>query len=118
MAHACFPQAQPLANSKESGSWLAVKLLHNTTLYYDAPFVHKMDHDQSAVANTTAVNKRAVHLSTLQIPSSYESVLAIVPGLHQRPPVLPEPDDPLLASPAPPKQGFDLVLHVVCLDCC
>jgi hypothetical protein len=59
-------------------------------------------------------NKRAVHLSTLQIPSSYESVLAIVPGLHQRPPVLPEPKDPLLALPAPPKQGFDLVLHVVC----
>ena len=44
---------------------------------------------------------------------SYEAVLEIVPGLHQRPPVLPAPDDPLLVLPEPPKQGFDLVLHIV-----
>ena len=87
-------------------------MLHDATLYYDCPITPSIATNDPALLGPLT-KKRAIHISTLQIPVSYEAVLAIVPGIHQTPPALPNPEDPDLSLPDPPKQGFDLVLHVV-----
>lgn len=53
---------------------------------------------------------RPIHMSALQIPMTYEAVLDIVPGLHGRPPRLPETEDQFF--PPPPEMGYDFVFHV------
>ena len=54
--------------------------------------------------------KRAIHISTLQIPVVYEAILETVPGLHARPPILPDsmPPDCL----PPPKTSYDFMFHI------
>jgi len=64
----------------------------------------------AAEANIPTLTSCDIHLSTLQVPVTYEDVLAIVPGLHARPPII--PPDPDLPSIIPPPDGFDLVFHV------
>jgi len=64
------------------------------------------------MANSITQTARDVHLSILQVPVVYEDVLAIVPGLHARPPILPPSADPDLADIIPPADGFDLIFHV------
>ncbi|KAK7030459.1 hypothetical protein VNI00_014044 [Paramarasmius palmivorus] len=49
-------------------------------------------------------------ITTLEIPVVYEEVLAIVPGLHRKPPELPPSDD--LLHTHPPPHGYDFILHV------
>jgi len=104
----------PFAYHKENPSWLAVRLLHNLILYADSPTSSVTVKDQAILADPTSTSRkrRAIHVSALQVPVSYASVLSIVPGLHQRPPVLPPCDDPFLSITTPPRQGFDLILHV------
>ena len=53
-----------------------------------------------------------IHITTLEVPVSYQAVLSITPGLHGRPPVLPRPNDPSLAVPPPPANGYDFIFHV------
>lgn len=53
---------------------------------------------------------RPIHISVLEIPVSYEAVLAVVPGLHARPPILPEHGGPFF--PPPPPSGYDFVFHI------
>lgn len=53
--------------------------------------------------------QRPIHLSTLQIPVTYEAVQEITPGLHARPPVLPETATNI--SPPPP-EGYDFIFHI------
>ena len=56
---------------------------------------------------------RPIHITTLQIPVVYDSVLQIVPGLHARPAVLSEHlDTPTETSLGPPEGGYDLIVHV------
>lgn len=56
-------------------------------------------------------NQQYAKITTLQVPVVYRDVLDIVPGLHRKPPVFPQPtSDPLHTNP--PSQGYDLILHV------
>jgi len=57
--------------------------------------------------------KRYIRISTILMPMEYEEVLNIVPGLHSRPPVLPESDkEHPTPNPTPPREGYDLMFHV------
>ncbi|OCH88885.1 peptidase C15 pyroglutamyl peptidase I-like protein [Obba rivulosa] len=53
-----------------------------------------------------------IHITTLEIPVTYQAVLNIAPGLHARPPVLPQPEDPAFAIPPPPPNGYDFMFHI------
>ncbi|RPD78601.1 peptidase C15, pyroglutamyl peptidase I-like protein [Lentinus tigrinus ALCF2SS1-7] len=79
----------PFSDYKENPSWLAVQPLHDTRLATDSG--------------------RPIHITTLELPVSYEYVLKNVPGLHKRPPVLPSSAD---ASISIPEQGYDFIFHV------
>ena len=59
-------------------------------------------------------NVRPIHVSTLQIPVSYQSVMDVVPLLHQHPPVFhPSIADQAAANHvARPQKGYDFILHV------
>jgi pyroglutamyl-peptidase len=50
-----------------------------------------------------------IHISALQIPSTYDAAFDCVPALHARPPVIP-PSNPKVAPP--PANGYDFILHV------
>ncbi|ESK90670.1 peptidaseC15,pyroglutamyl peptidaseI-likeprotein [Moniliophthora roreri MCA 2997] len=56
------------------------------------------------------MNECYAKITTLEIPVVYEDVLAIVPGLHRKPPELPPSDD--LLHTHPPPQGYDFIFHV------
>lgn len=121
-------------------SWLAVKPLHNTVIYAEVqpqpppePSPHHMPplgpssrpfpppppepvepvDDQMHEDPTPIVQQ--IHFTTLLIPVSYAAVLAITPGLHARPPVLPFPDDPAFAATHLPPNGFDFIFHTGCV---
>ena len=77
-----------------------MKQLQNTILHTDIP----------SDATIVGDRQRPIHISTLQIPVVYESILEIVPGLHARPPILPEsmPPDCL----PPPETSYDFMFHI------
>ena len=77
-----------------------MKQLQNTVLHTDIP----------SEATIVGERKRPIYISTLQIPVVYEAILDIVPGLHARPPILPEsmPPDTL----PPPKTSYDFMFHI------
>lgn len=108
------PRTQPFHRFKVNPSWLAVKPLHDTILYIDPPAEPITVDDQLTVAeaNIPTLTVRDIHLSILQVPVTYEDVLAIVPGLHARPPIIPPAVDPDLTNIIPPPDGFDLIFHV------
>ncbi len=64
--------------------------------------------DMEAVSQAPLV----IHITTLQIPVTYHAVLSTVAGLHFRPPVLPEPEDPAFMIPTPPQNGYDFMFHI------
>jgi len=82
----------PFRSFKVNPSWLAVKPLHNTTL------------------RTT--DDKPIHITSLEVPTLYQSVLALAPSIHARPPVVPAPRDPAMAVAAPPLDGYDFILHI------
>lgn len=84
----------PFREFKVNPSWLAVKPLHNTTVY------------------TSGDSPRPIHITALEVSTTYETVLSITPGFHARPPVLPISKDPAFAAVSPPSDGYDFVLHV------
>ncbi|KAG1732195.1 uncharacterized protein EDB91DRAFT_1152111 [Suillus paluster] len=104
----------PFSRYAINPSWLAVKPLHNTILHIDLPTEPITVDDQTPMPeeNSFIQDVRDIHLTTLQVPVTYEGVLAIVPGLHARPPVLPSSTDPDLPDIIPPPDGFDLIFHV------
>lgn len=71
-----------------------MKPLHNTTL------------------RTVDAIERPIHVTALEVPVTYTDVLALTPGFHASPPVLPEPADPAFALSDLPPNGFDFILHV------
>ncbi|KAL0956038.1 hypothetical protein HGRIS_002210 [Hohenbuehelia grisea] len=101
----------PFAHFDENPSWLAVKPLHNVVIEPDATAEPIIVNNNTALQQSTPKpQRRSIHISTLQVPVTYEAVLATVPGLHARPPVLPDTGDPLF--PPPPAEGYDLMFHI------
>ncbi|KAG5342907.1 hypothetical protein C0989_005855 [Termitomyces sp. Mn162] len=91
-------EAQPFHHYEVNPSWLAVQPLHDTTLYPDP------------TAAGTRGRPRPIHISALEIPVIYEAVLADVPGLHSRPPILPHTVRD--SFPPPPPSGYDFIFHI------
>lgn len=77
----------------------------------DVPAEPILPGDQTLLAHSQSclTVKREIRITVLQVPVTYESVLAIVPGLHAKPPVL--PSDSLSLS-ALPLEGYDIFFHV------
>jgi pyroglutamyl-peptidase len=46
---------------------------------------------------------RQIHVTAAMIPTVYDQVLALIPGFHARPPVIPLQDD--IVSLPPPEDG-------------
>ncbi|KZT72046.1 peptidase C15, pyroglutamyl peptidase I-like protein [Daedalea quercina L-15889] len=82
----------PFRSFKINPSWLAVKPLHNITI--------------------RTAEDRPVHVTSLEIPTVYESVLTLTSSIHSRPPIVPTPKDPAMATAKPPTDGYDFILHV------
>lgn len=104
---------QPFLHYKENPSWLAVQPLHNTVIVLDEqPERAVMDDKLGLKKDEEEIPKTRIHISALQVPVVYESVLETVPGLHLRPPILPGEvmNDGLF--PRPPKKGYDLIFHI------
>ncbi|TFK75258.1 peptidase C15, pyroglutamyl peptidase I-like protein [Pluteus cervinus] len=95
----------PFSHYEVNPSWLAVKALHNTV--HIAEGAPPLD---TGISSTEGKAYRSIHISTLEIPMTYDAALHIVPGLHLRPPILPEMDDP--AFPPPPATGYDFMFHI------
>jgi len=94
----------PFSHYKENPSWAAVKLLQNAILYTDIPS------DPATTTTTTGDRQRPIHISALEIPVVYEAVLERVPGLHSRPPILPESIPPDCVPP--PDTSYDFMFHI------
>ncbi|KAF9562759.1 peptidase C15, pyroglutamyl peptidase I-like protein [Agrocybe pediades] len=101
----------PFQHYQGNPSWLAVSPLQNEILHTDVPS-NLLSSNPKATAQDPVIDThpRPIHITTLQIPVVYESVLAIVPGLHARPPILPEdaPED----CADPPENYYDFVFHL------
>ncbi|KAF8070233.1 hypothetical protein FPV67DRAFT_1486703 [Lyophyllum atratum] len=98
----------PFNQYEVNPSWLAVKPLHNTIVSADtsSPIVV----EDEVVLEENQNRALPIHISALEVPVSYEAVLAIVPGLHARPPILPESAKSLF--PSPPPSGYDFIFHI------
>ena len=55
---------------------------------------------------------RHIHLSSLQLPPTYDAVLDYVAGLHARPPLIPPTNPPTTVVAPPPESGYDLIFHI------
>ncbi|KZT11055.1 peptidase C15 pyroglutamyl peptidase I-like protein [Laetiporus sulphureus 93-53] len=104
----------PFHKFNENPSWMSVKPLHNTVLYTDPPVDLVMQDDQAIITDDMEEPPRPqpIHITALEVPMSYQAVLAITPGLHARPPILPLSNDPDYVFPPPPPNGYDFMFHV------
>ncbi|KAI0342062.1 peptidase C15, pyroglutamyl peptidase I-like protein [Trametopsis cervina] len=109
----------PFWKYTENPSWAAVKPLHNTIIYTEPqpPTEANSAKDQSTsyaepMQQDGPVTLQQIHITTLLIPVSYQEVLAVTPGLHARPPILPIPADPAFTPTHLPANGFDFIFHV------
>lgn len=104
---------QPFARYAENPSWLAIRPLHNTVLYTQpeanpTPYNDQMVTDEDVDMPPTP---QPIHITAVELPVTYKAVRSFVPGLHARPPVIPQPSDPELAIAPPPINGYDFILH-------
>lgn len=134
-----FGQVQPFWKYEVNPSWTAVAPLHDTVMYTEMvpqpppdpqpshqllgpptgrlppiappPTVEPVDSDTDMAEDTSPITQQ-IYITTLQIPVVYQSVLSITPGLHAKPPILPEPDDPAFAPKHLPPNGFDFIFHI------
>lgn len=92
--------------------------LHNTVLYTEPTTPETNGRNDPATAYAEPMQQDGppvriqVYITTLQIPVSYQDVLAVTPGLHARPPILPLPADPAFAPVHLPPNGFDFIFHI------
>lgn len=91
-----------------------MKPLHNTILYTQpesnpVPYNDQMSTDEDV---DMPAAPQQIHITAIEIPVTYKAVRSCVPGLHSRPPVLPQPNDPEFIIPPPPLNGYDFILHV------
>ncbi|THH26739.1 hypothetical protein EUX98_g7443, partial [Antrodiella citrinella] len=82
----------PFSKYNENPSWLAVKPLHNTILFTQpesnpVPYNDQMMTDEDV---NMPPAPQEIHITSLEIPVTYKSVRTTVPGLHARPPILPQ----------------------------
>ncbi|TFK44623.1 hypothetical protein BDQ12DRAFT_641443 [Crucibulum laeve] len=98
----------PFSHYEQNPSWLAVKPLHNILLSTDSSEPIILD-DQVVLSDSVVAKGRPIHISVLEIPVTYDAVLDIVPGLHARPPLLPQTADQF---PLPPDSGYDFIFHI------
>lgn len=93
-----------------------MKPLENVILVPEnAPSPITLDGEDVVAADMSKPQRpRAIHITALYVPVTYDFVLSRIPGLHSRPPVLPlaEEEPPIVALPEPPANGYDLVVHV------
>ncbi|KAH9839559.1 peptidase C15 pyroglutamyl peptidase I-like protein [Rhodofomes roseus] len=106
----------PFRNFNENPSWLAVRPFHNAILYTEAqPVIHDDDDEFAIITDEmqdVEMTPQPIHITCAQIPMNFQGVLATVPGLHARPPILPPIVDPTMVMPPPPENGYDFMLHV------
>ncbi|KAH9484519.1 hypothetical protein JR316_0004001 [Psilocybe cubensis] len=111
----------PFLNYEENPSWLSVKPLQNAILYTDLLPDALLTKPQSTAGSSyptersqdpalDASQPKPIHITTLKVPVIYDSVLSIVPGLHARPPVLPDDAPPECAEP--PDSNYDFIFHI------
>ncbi|KZO94225.1 peptidase C15, pyroglutamyl peptidase I-like protein [Calocera viscosa TUFC12733] len=97
----------PFSDYSHNPSWLGVFPLHNTVL-------------------STPTHR--ISFTCFRVPTSYAAILALIPGIHERPPRLPSSQYPASPTsqkppyddtdpvpqplPAAPEGGYDLVIHV------
>lgn len=113
----------PFAGYTENPSWLAVRPLHNTVLYTQAP-TSPVTHNGVDVLHQPPLtpngkhNPQLIHITALEIPVTYADVLSSVPRLHARPPSLPKVVDsdkttnPTTVFVPPPPEGYDFIFHI------
>ncbi|KAI0253981.1 hypothetical protein BJV78DRAFT_100154 [Lactifluus subvellereus] len=53
-----------------------------------------------------------IHISSLQIPPTYDAVLDCVTGIHARPPIIPPTNPPTSRIAPPPEHGYDFIFHI------
>lgn len=53
-----------------------------------------------------------IHISSLQIPPTYNAVLECVTGIHARPPMIPPTNPPTVKIAPPPENGYDFIFHI------
>jgi pyroglutamyl-peptidase len=67
-----------------------------------------VDHPNGFPSN----DPKHIHISTLQIPLTYDAVLDCVSGIHARPPTIPSTNPPTTKIAPPPENGYDFVFHI------
>lgn len=88
--------------------------LHNTVLIADPPVPDPAAQPDLMITDDIDLltpQSQKIHITTLQIPSTYQAILSIVPSLHARPPILPAHSHPS-NLPAPPQDGYDFMFHI------
>jgi len=85
-----------------------VKPLHNIVI--SSGTSGPIDVDDEVGLEENQNRNLPIHISALEVPVSYEAVLAVVPGLLARPPILPESSKPLFQPP--PASGYDFIFHI------
>ncbi|TFY60526.1 hypothetical protein EVG20_g7387 [Dentipellis fragilis] len=89
----------PFFRYRENASWLAVRSLNNTYLKLDTSHSpDSMVEDDTLIPNYTNGHGQTctqlIHITSLQLPLTYQAILDIVPGFHTRPPTLPPSGGP------------------------
>ncbi|KAI0054964.1 peptidase C15, pyroglutamyl peptidase I-like protein [Artomyces pyxidatus] len=102
----------PFFRYRENPCWLAVKPLNNTILTIDPPSnrLTEDDLDLDHPNGYAQDEPQHIHITTLQLPVTYQAVFDTVPGFHTRPPTL--PSDPSWPLAPPPEAGYDFIFHI------
>ena len=70
--------------------------------------VPDVDHPNGFASN----GPQYIHISSLQIPHTYDAAFECVTGLHTRPPIIPPTNPPSTTVAPPPENGYDFIFHI------
>ncbi|KAH9083410.1 hypothetical protein EDB83DRAFT_10927 [Lactarius deliciosus] len=106
----------PTLRHPQNPTWLAIAPLNNVVLSLEiepaSPDRMQMVIDVDHPNGYPSDDPRHIHLSTLQLPPTYDAVLDYVAGLHARPPIIPPTNPPTTVIAPPPESGYDLIFHI------
>ncbi|THH17730.1 hypothetical protein EW146_g3146 [Bondarzewia mesenterica] len=105
----------PFFRYRENASWLAAKPLNNVILDLEPPpdrMIEDVLPGFECSGGYVKKRPRWVHITSLQLPLTYQAVLDIAPGLQARPPILPPSNDPMHLLTPPPETGYNFVFHL------
>ncbi|KAH8990615.1 hypothetical protein EDB92DRAFT_1946553 [Lactarius akahatsu] len=106
----------PTLRYPQNPTWLAIAPLNNVVLSLEiepaSPDRMQMVIDVDHPNGYPSDDPRHIHLSTLQLPPTYDAVLDYVAGLHARPPIIPPTNPPTMVIAPPPENGYDLIFHI------